>query len=263
MPVTCFADEVAETFESYYEEAVWLFRDRIRQNQKLIESDYAFTATHLNWDKVKTNTEFREVSNAMNLLAIAGSLEQQAAAEVEAQTAVDIFEKEGPKLEAKIQELQTKLNGLERDKRLSEKRVADQREAMAKLPNVAPGYVRKRVAAAETSLNTQGAGAELRAATARLHELKCILNIGGVFETQDRHIDALRRLCRDAVTSTVQGRMMSYHLSPAWPGIKAAAEIEYAEISARLPEVQAAFDTALAEIRRPLIDYFFTNQEQD
>ena len=263
MPVTCFADEVAETFESYYEEAVWLFRDRIRQNQKLIESDYAFTATHLAWDKARTNTELREVSNAMNLLAIAGTPEQQAAKEAEAQAAAEVFSKEGPKLESKIAELQSKLATLERDKRLTAKRVEETREAMAKLPNVAPGYIRKRVAAAETLLNTQGVGAELRAATARLHELKCILNIGGVFENQDRHIDALRRLCRDAITSSVQNRMMSYHYSPAWPGIKAAAETEYTEISARLPEVQAAFDTALAEIKRPLLDYFFTSQEQD
>jgi hypothetical protein len=55
--------------------------------------------------------------------------------------------------------------------------------------------------------------------------------------------------------------MMSYNYSPAWPGIKAAAETEYAEITARIPELQAAFDTALAEVRKPLTDYFFTNSD--
>ena len=95
---------------------------------------------------------------------------------------------------------------------------------MAKLPNVAPGYIRKLVAAAETLLNTQGVGAELRAATARLHELKCILNIGGVYDRPEMHIDALRRLCRDAVTTTTYGRMLNFQYSPEWPQIKADCE---------------------------------------
>lgn len=262
MTITCFADEIAESYETDWEQAIWLFRDRIRRNQKLIESDYAFTAAHLNWDRPKTNTEFREVSNAMTLMAIIGTPEQQAAKEAEAEAAAGIFAKEGPKLEAKIQELQTKLNALERDKRLTEKRVEETREALAKLPNVAPGYVRKRVAAAETLLNTQGVGAELRAATARLHELTCVLNLGGVYDSVATHIDyGLRRLCPDAVTSTAHGRMMSYNYSPAWPGIKAAAETEHAELSQQIPGLQAAYDVALAEVRKPLTDYFFTNSD--
>jgi hypothetical protein len=259
MTVTCFADEIAESFETDWEQAIWLFRDRIRQNQKLIESDYAFTAARLNWDKKKTNTEFREVSDAMNLMAIAGTLEQQAAKEAEAEAAAGIFAKEGPKLEAKIQELQTKLNALERDKRLTEKRVEETREALAKLPTAAPGYVRKRVGKAETLLNTEGVGKELRDAKQREHELRCVLNLGNVYDRPASHIDALRRLCPDAVTSTVHGQMMSYNYSLAWPGIKAAAETEYAEVTARIPELQAVYDVALAEVRKPLTDYFFTN----
>jgi hypothetical protein len=262
MTITCFADEIAESYETDWEQAIWLFRDRIRRNQKLIESDYAFTAAHLNWDKVKTNTQFREVGDAMTLMAIIGTPEQQAAKREAAQVAAEIASKEVPKHRAKAEEHTSKADAFERDAKLAQQRVEHTDEALAKLPNVAPGYVRKRVAAAETLLNTQGVGAELRAAKARLHELTCVLNLGGVYDSVATHIDyGLRRLCPDAVTSTVRGGMMSYHYSPEWPSLKAAAETEYAEITARIPELQAAFDTALAAVQKPLTDYFFTNSD--
>ena len=192
----------------------------------------------------------------MRRVAIIGTPEQQAAKEEAAKIAAEVAEKELPKLLKQREAIDAKIAAIERDRDLTAKRVEETREELVELPKDAPPFLRKRVAKAEAVLNTEGIGSELRAASARLHELKCILNLAGVFETQDRHIDALRRLCPDAVTSTVQGRMMSYQYSPAWPALKAAAEIEYAEISARLPELQAAFDTALAEVRKPLIDYF-------
>ena len=267
MVINCFADEIAESYQTDWEQAILLFRDRVRQNQKMIESDYAFTASRLSWDRAKTNTEYREVSNAMTLMAIAGTPEQQLAKESEAKIAAEVAEKELPKLLKQREAIDAKIAALERDRDLSAKSVEATRDALAKLPNVAPGFLRKRVAAAETLLNTQGVGAELRDATARHQELVCILNHGNVFASEASHIDALRRLCPDAVRTTVEGpedgnRTRRFSYSEQWPSLKTQHEHEYSEVNQRLPELQAAFDTALAAVRKPLIDYFM-NPEFD
>jgi len=150
-----------------------------------------------------------------------------------------------------------KIAAIERDKRLTEKSLEVTREELAELPKDAPPFLRKKIGKAETLLNTQGIGGGLRDAKQREHELRCILNLGNVYESPDRHIEyGLKRLCPDAVISTAHNRMMSYGYSPAWPGIKADCEREYAEVTARIPELQAAYDVALAEVKRPLIDYF-------
>ena len=263
MAITCFADEVAEEYEQNCEEVMMLFRDRIRQNHPLTESDYALTSRNVNWDKLKTNLAFRDIRTSMNLLAIAGTPEQQAAKEAEAKAAAEVFAKEGPKLEAKIQEQQAKFNALERDKRLTEKRVEETREALAKLPEVAPAFIQKRVGTAESLLNTQGIGKDLRDTTARLHELKCILNLGNVYESPAQHIDfGLKRLCPAAVVTHTAGRTVEYRYSQEWPSLKAQHERELAELNQRLPELQTAYDVELATVRAPLTAYFF-NQEND
>lgn len=267
MSIECFADEVADTYESDCEEAEWLLRDRARQNQKLTESDYAFTASRLNWDRVKTNTEFRRVSQAVTLLSIAGTPAQQEAKEAEAQAAAEVFAKESPKLEAKILELQAKLSGLERDARLTEKRVEETREALAKLPTVTPTFLRKKVGKAESLLNTEGVGANLRAATSRHQELTCILK-SALFNSAESYVSSLRRLCPAAVRTIVEGpeggnRSMRFVLSDEWPAIKSSCEREFAELNERMPELQAAYDTAMAEIKRPLIGYFFSTNEEN
>lgn len=263
MPITCLADEIAETYEFDAEEFEQILRDVVSQGKSLEAPHYAFGLSRLGYDQSKAREESRRVTRSMRRVAIIGSPAQQAAKEEAAKIAAEVAEKELPKLLKQREAIDAKITAIERDRDLTAKRVEETREELAELPKDAPPFLRKRVAAAETLLNAEGVGAELRAATARLHELKCVLNVGGVYDRPEMHIDALRRLCPDAVTSAVQGRMMSYQYSPAWPGIKADCEREYSEVTARLPELQAAFDTALAEVRMPLIDYFMNPQENE
>mgnify|MGYP003667664809 CR=1 FL=1 len=254
MVITCFADEVQQTFRFNLEEAEMLLSDRARRNEKFTAADYVFLS-RVGWDQKKAHDEYRRVTQALNQQAIAGSPADREAALLESQTAAEIHAKESPKLEARISELTAKLNGLERDQRLSQKRVEQQREAVVKCREFVPLYVRQSVDAARTNLLTSGSGKALRDAEARRHELVCTLNVGGIYDRQEKHIDTLSRLLPVAVAQTVQGRMISYRYSDQWAGLKADAEREFDSLNQQLPELQSVFDADLDVVEKPL-DYW-------
>ena len=199
----------------------------------------------------------------MTQQAIAGRPDAREAALLEAETSAAILEKEQPKLEAKIAELQTKLAALERDARLSAKRCDEQRDAVSKLRELVPSHIRQKVEQGILILNTEGVGATLREVKSRHHELVCILNVGDVYESTARHIEfGLRQLFPEAVTQTDENRWNQYVYSPSWPGLKSAAEVEFAELNSKLPELQAAYDAELAEIENRL-DFYSNGQQND
>jgi len=112
-----------------------------------------------------------------------------------------------------------------------------------------------------TILLTEGIGAELRAATARHHELKCILNVDSVYDEQKKHIEyGLKRLLPEAVKETIDGppggnRSIRYSYSAMWLILKAKCEIEFALLNKKLPELQRKYDEALAIVEAPLAYY--------
>ena len=254
MVVACFADEIAESYQADLEQAEWLLSDRARQHQKLTAADYAFLS-RLGWDEVKARQQFSRVTQALNQQAICGRPEDREAAMLEAETAAAVYAKEQPKLEAKIEELTAKLNGLERDHRLSQKRVEQQLEACKKTREFAPLYIRQQVDAARAILLNEGVGRTLRDAQSRHQELVCILNHGNVYNHQENHINVLRRCLPEAVSTTIEGRMMRHAFSAQWPVLKAAASAEFAELNQRIPALQSQFDSELAAIESPL-DYY-------
>lgn len=253
MPVECFADEVAEEYDENEEAFGEMLRNIVQRNKKLEASHYAFGLSRLGLEERKVNERYREVVQAMNLVAIMGTPEQRQAAEDEAKTAAAVLEKELPKLQEQRAKIDAKIEAIERDARLSAKRVEERREAVLKSREVVPVYIKKRVGAAEVRLNTEGVGADLRAAKARHHELKCILNVDNVYENQSRHLEyGLRRLLPEAVATGISGRMIQYAYSERWPAFKAECQKEFNELSERLPEIQVAYDEALAIVQTPL-----------
>lgn len=257
----CFADEIQESHQADLEQAEWLLQDIVRQNRMPTAGEYAFFL-RCGWDEVRARDQVRRVSQALNQQTIAGDPSTREAAATEAATAAKLLESEAPKIREKLDKLQKQLDGLERDARLSAKRVEQQVAAVAKCREFPPPAVRAKVDAALKILNTSGVGKTLRDAQERHHELRLIVN-DGVYDSPATHIDfALRRLCPAAVRTVTQGRMLSYSYSEAWPGLKAAAEAEFSELNSKLPELQAAFDAEVAAIETAL-DFYSTGQAND
>jgi len=255
MVITCFADEVQQTFHFNLEEAEMLLSDRARRNEKFTAADYVFLG-RVGWDQKKSHDQLQRVSQALSHKAVAGSVADRAAALLEAETSAEIFEKEQPKIREKLEKLHKQLDGLERDARLSQKRVEQQTASVLKCREFAPSYVRQSVDAPKQILNTEGVGATLRQVTARIHELTCILNIDNVYGSPARHLEyGLKHLCPVAVNTVTQGRMLSYAYSDQWAGLKAAAELEFDELNSTIPELQSAYDAELSEIELALDFY--------
>jgi len=260
MVVACFADEIKEEFRNDCELFELACRDYSRQNLQMDDAFFAL-AFRSGLDQIKARERFREVSRAMGLLSVAGSREIQAASEKEAATAAGIAEKELPKIDEQIGKLQAKRDAIERDARLAAQRVEHQREAHKQLPEFVPKVLKKEVGAAENLLNEQGIGAEFRAAKARHSELTGVLNINGVYDRPEKHIDGLRRLLPEAVQTITEGRMNRYSYSPAWSALKAQCEAEFVELNERLPELQREYDAALAIVRKPLVDFWYNLED--
>ena len=231
---------------------------------ELLTSERAFLAREMHWDDVAVKKQLRRVNSILRLQAIAGSPSDREAALQECQVATDLLAKESPKIQQKIQELQAKLNGLERDATTAQKRVEAQSEAIQQLRSHAPDDIKERVRQAVKVVEA-GIGQDLRDAKARHHELVCILNVGGVYPTQEKHLESLQRLLPKAVSKTVDGwKMIRLSYSSEWPTSKPECQAELAELEQRLPELQAEYDAAVQQAELPL-DYYSDpkNQEND
>jgi archaellum component FlaC len=217
----------------------------------------------MGWDEAEVKRQLRRVNTIMRLQAIAGRPEDREAALIECQTSVDLLAKQGPKIEEKIEKLRAELSGLERDASTSQKRVEAQSEAVQQLRNHCPQDIKERVQQA-VQIVEAGIGQDLRTATARHRELQSVLNLGNIYQSPQKHLDALKFLSRAAVLEGASGGFITRAYSPEWPAIKAGSEIEYADLSGRLPELQAEYDEAIRQAELPLSYYADPkNQEQD
>ena len=253
---------VREDFTDRSREAEQLLFEVCREGRTdLLTSERAFVAREMGWDDGEVRRQLRRVNSVVRLQGIAGRPEDREATLTECQVATDLLAKEGPKMETKIQELTAQLNGLRRDATTAQKRADAQAEAVQQLRQVCPQDIREQVQRSVKAVEA-GIGQDLRTAKARHHELKCILNLDNVYESVQKHIEfGLRTLLPAAVTQTVDaGRMIRHAYSTEWPTLKAEHELEFAELSDQLPELQTEFDEAIRQAEQPL-DYFSTNQE--
>jgi hypothetical protein len=223
------------------------------ENRRPALAELIYFDRHCGWDETKVRQEVRRMGAVMRLRSIAGTPSDREAAALEATTAAKILKTEGAKVQAKIEELQAKLNGLDRDARLSAKRVEEQAVAVQQLRGLVPQHVRdavnERVSAIEHSIGRQIADAEIRA-----NELRCCLT-PSLYSDQAAYLDALRRSFRDAVASTNHAGFTKYSLSPAWPSIRDGIEAELTELEERLPKMRAEHDEAIATAEKPLSHY--------
>lgn len=227
---------------------------------ELLTSERAYVAREMGWDEVELKRQLRRVANILRLRAIAGSPADREAALTECQVSADLLTKEEPKILAKIQELQVKLSGLQRDASTAQKRVTAQAEAVQQLRQFVPPDVKEKVQQAVKAVEA-GIGQDLRNAQARHHELKCILN-PSLYESQDAYLEfGLKNLLPAAVTAVTDGNMIRRRFSPEWPALKEAAETEFRELAERLPTMQAEYDAAIEQAESGLD--FYANGSND
>lgn len=264
MTTDTLSNYIRSDFADRSSESEQLLRELVMEGRtNLLTSERAFLAREMGWDEAEIKRQLRRVNTILRLQAIAGRPEDREAALIECQTSVDLLAKEAPKIQEQIAKLQTKLSGLERDASTAQKRVEAQSDAVQQLRNHCPQDIKERVQQAVRIVEA-GIGQDLRTATARHRELQSVLNLGNVYESPQKHLDALKFLSRAAVLEGVSGNFVTRAYSPEWPAIKAAAEIEYADLAGRLPELQAEYDEAIRQAESPLSYYADPkNQEND
>lgn len=256
MTADTLSNYVRSDFADRSREAELLLTEISREGRtSLLTSERAFLAREMGWDDAEIKRQLRRVNNILRLQAIAGRPEDREAALQECQVSTDLLAKESPKIREKIQELQAKLSGLERDATSAQRRVEQQAEAVQQLRSQCPVDIRERVQQAVNVVEA-GIGKDLRDAKARLNELRSILNLDNCHETPQRHLEfCLSRMLPAAVTTATVNRMIQRRYSPEWPAIKAQHECEYTERSELLPGIQAEYDSQIQQAELPLDFY--------
>jgi len=250
---SCFADEILESHENDTLEADYLLRDITLANRKPNHAESVFFQQKLGWSEKQVNDQMRRMNSVLRLQAIAGTPADRQAATTEAETSADILAKEQPKLESKISELQSKLEALQRDARLSQKRCEEQTQAVQQLRTMCPQHIQQRVESkVGTIANTLRR--EVLDVESRISELENCLT-PAKHQNQSLYLEALRRSFREAVNAHVEGRSLTYRLSPAWPTIRSEIEAELSDLQAKLPGLRASYDDAIETAEMPLNFY--------
>ena len=249
--------DIAEDYRQSLMNADFLLREICQAGRNPTFADMTFFLRECGWDEQKVAAQLRRMNSVLRLSAIAGTAGDREASFKESESAAAVLEKEGPKLAAKIADLQAKLTALERDARLSAKRVEEQNEAVTKLRELVPEHVRTEVQST-TNLLKRTTGAEISNAETRVQELACCLDSTRYRHQQD-YLESLQRSFRDAVTVTTVGKFLKCELSPAWPEIQTSIKTELTELQSKLETMRGEYDEALSAAELPL-DYY-TNQE--
>ena len=249
--------DIAEDYRQSLMDADHLLREICQAGRHPNFADQTFFLRDCGWDEQKVAAQLRRMNSVLRLSAIAGTAGDRSAALSESNTASELAEKESPKLRAKIEDLQAKLTALERDARLSAKRVEEQNEAVQKRRELVPEHIRSAVQST-TNLLKRTTGAEINNAETRLNELQCCLDSTRYRHEQD-YLESLQRSFRDAVTFKEIGQFLKRELSPAWPEIQAGIQSELAELQTKLETMRGEYSEALSAAELPL-DYY-TNQE--
>jgi len=255
--ITSFAEEVRESHEMDCLEADELLKAIVLANRKPNSAESVFFQRKLGWNEKKINDEIRRMNSVARLQGVCGSPAARRASTTEAATSADILAKEQPRLETKIAELQSKLASLERDARLSEKRVEEQSQAVLQLRELVPQHILQRVQS-EVGEIANTLRRDVLDVESRIHELQCCLT-PAKYADENSYLEALKRSFRDAVTVIDADRIRVIKLSPAWAVIRREIEVELFDLQAQLPDMRAAHAAALEAAEAPL-DYYSSGQ---
>lgn len=242
--------EVAEIHRERIIEADDLLREICQANRRPTFAELTFFSRECGWDEKRVVQQIRRMGDVLRQQAIGGSSADREASAKEAATAAAIAEKEGPKLAAKIEELQTKLSGLERDQRLSAKRCEEQSQAVQRLRELVPEHIAGAVRA-EVSRIESTIGRDISDAEIRVNELQCVLDPSR-YRDEAMYLESLKRSFRDAVSEVVEGRILRRKLSPSWPAIREGIQAELAELMPRVERLKAQRAEMLEVAELPL-----------
>jgi len=251
------AEEVAQDHFEDCIEADHLLKEIVTANRTPTYSEQVFFKSKMGWDDREVIKQRRRMHNVLRLRAIAGSAADRAAAAKEATTAAAVLEKEGPKIADQIAKLEGKLRVLESDARLSAKRVEDQADACRQLRELAPEAIAKEVRDRRNALDATLMRSIYDLQT-RENELACCLDPQR-YATEAAYLEMLERSHADAVVRVETLNTFRRRLSPHWQTIKAAMELELAELRSQLEIKQADYETTLAPLVARL-DYYTTAQ---
>lgn len=193
------------------------------------------------------------MNNVLRLQAIAGSAADRDSAAAESETAASVFETEGVKIRDKIDKLTKQLEGLERDARLSSKRVSEQAEAVASLKTLCPEHI-AAAARADVQRIENSLGKELRDGEIRLTELQCCLDPSR-YQNEERYLESLQRSFPAAVHIGNVGQFIKRGLSPEWRQIRTDIENELHELQAKLIDLRSQYREAIEAAEAPLSFY--------
>lgn len=244
------AGEVSDRHIGCLGEAEILLREINHDGRAPTFAELTFFKRECGWEQKAVNDQLRRMNNVLRLQSIAGSSADRKATTKEAATATEVFEKEGPKLAAKIEELQTKLNGLERDARLSAKRCEEQLEAAQRLRELVPEYVAGQVRS-EVNRIESTIGRELLDAETRVNELECCLTPSRYTDEQT-YLQALQRSFRDAVIVVAGDGFIRRAASPEWPAIRSGIQTELAELKPRIESLRSQRTEMIERAELPL-----------
>lgn len=234
-------------------EADELLREIVQSGRRPNYAELTFFSRELGWNEIVVNNQLRRMNSVLRLQGIAGSSADREATALESETAAKLFDSEAPKLREKLAKLQTQLDGLERDSRLSAKRVEEQNEAVRQLKELTPEHVRESVRS-EVSRIKSTIGREMSDAEIRVNELQCCLDPSR-YRSEGMYLESLKRSFPDSITEIVEGRTLRRKLSPQWPAIKANIQNELAELMPRIETLKAEHAELIAAAELPLNYY--------
>ena len=247
------AAEVAERHRENIIEGDELLREICKVGRLPTFAEATFFSREIGWDNTRQTKEVRRMNSVLRLSAIAGTAADREASEKESETAAGLAETELPKILEKIRKLQQQADALERDARLSAKRVEEQSGAAEQLRTLNPeniaGSVRANV---QTIKNTTGR--EIGDAEVRANELRCCLS-PSLYKSESEWMEVLQRSFRAAVIVESINRVIRRKLSPEWPGIKASIEAELSELHPKLAELRAQYAEQITAAEQPLSYY--------
>ncbi len=248
-----FVKDIAADHAEAIADADSLLVEIAEENRRPALAELVYFDRHLGWDETKVRQEVRRMASVLRLRSIAGTVADREAASAEATTASEVLAKEGAKVAEQIAKLEAKLGGLERDARLSAKRVEEQVVAVQQLRSLTPqnirDVVRDRISQIEHSLGVEISNAEIRA-----NEIKVCLS-EDKFPNPQSYFETLQSSFPAAIAETVNGGWIKRKLSADWPSIKAGMEAELSELTSKLEQLRSQFASEIAAAESPLNYY--------
>ena len=245
--------EIAEHYSENIAEADLLLREICQSGRRPTFAELTFFQREIGWDAIAVQSQLRRMNSVLRLQAIAGTAADREASEKESETAAGLAETELPKILEKIRKLQQQADALERDARLSAKRVEEQSGAAEQLRTLAPENIAGSVRANVQTIK-KTTGREIGDAEVRANELECCLSPDR-YQNEAAYLEVLQRSFRDAVIVESINRVIRRKLSPEWPGIKSSIEAELTELHPKLVELRAEYSEQITAAELPLSYY--------